>query len=490
MYAEVDHALATSSPAGFAHVTSGGRWIPYEHLILLNDYLLRVAAGECPRLIVTMPPRHGKSELISKYFPAWYLGRFPDRQVIMTSYEAGFAASWGGKSRDLLAEHAGMFGVRVSDSSSAKDLWRIEGREGIMATAGVGGAITGKGAHLAIIDDPIKNSEEAQSKTIRDKQWDWWLSTMRTRLMPGSTDHPPGAVILVMTRWHEDDLAGRLIKHAAEGGDKWEVLNLQAIAGDDDALDREPGEALCPELFDAAALEATRRALGTYWWSAMYQQSPSPAAGLLFKREHFRYYEVRPSADGQPFLWLYDLDGSSRSVDVGKCRKFQIVDVAASEKKTADFTVVSTILQTPSMDMVIWAMAARRFDLLQVPSFIKGEWEREGRPPLHIEEFGHGMGPAKTLRNLGVPVHKLEPIGDKITRAMDAVARYEAHTVFHPRVAEWLPDLEDELVSFPNGSHDDRVDTVSYGSIKLGSLGGVSSVRVVRAQPKQRTPRW
>ncbi len=138
MYAEVDHALATSSPAGFAHVTSGGRWIPYEHLILLNDYLLRVAAGECPRLIVTMPPRHGKSELISKYFPAWYLGRFPDRQVIMTSYEAGFAASWGGKSRDLLAEHAGMFGVRVSDSSSAKDLSRSEGREGIMATAGVG----------------------------------------------------------------------------------------------------------------------------------------------------------------------------------------------------------------------------------------------------------------------------------------------------------------------------------------------------------------
>ena len=175
--------------------------------------------------MVTLPPRHGKSQLISQYFPAWYLGTFPDRRTILTSYEAGFAAGWGRRARDVLEEFGPeVFEVSVREDSSAADRWDINGHVGGMITAGVGGAITGRGADLLIIDDPVKNSEDAASKTMRDKAWEWYQSTAYTRLEPG------GAIILVMTRWNEDDLAGRILKESQTGGEKWEVMNLPAIA--------------------------------------------------------------------------------------------------------------------------------------------------------------------------------------------------------------------------------------------------------------------
>jgi predicted phage terminase large subunit-like protein len=489
LYSEVDHALATSSPAGFAHVTSGGRWIPYEHLILLNDYLLRVAAGECPRLIVTMPPRHGKSELISKYFPAWYLGRFPDRQLILASYEATFAAEWGGKARDLLNEEgAPLFGVRISGGSSAKDLWRVEDREGVMVTAGLDGGITGKGAHLAIVDDPVKNAVEAQSEATQRKQWNWWVSTLRSRLMPATRVSPGGAVVLVMTRWHQKDLAGQLL--ADEAGDDWEVLNLPAIAEEGDQLGRPSGAALCPELFDEDYHEATRRASGSYWFAAMYQQRPAPAEGMLHKREHFRYFSVAPNQDGQPFVTLHQLEGSSKSFDVGKCVKAQFCDIAASEKQSADYTVVTTVLRTPDGDMLLWDVKRRRFDLLKVPEFIEGAWREHDKPVLWVEKFGHGHGVVSTLRSKGIPVHELTPVSDKVTRAMPSVAHYEAGKVYHRQGAGWLGDLEDELLAFPNGANDDMVDTVSYAGSKLDSFGGSVKPRVVRVQHKANKIPW
>lgn len=475
-FSDIDRQLAAASPAAFAHVTSRGRWVPYPHLLLLDDWLLRVAAGEVSRLIVTMPPRHGKSETISRYLPAWYLGRHPDRQVMLASYEAGFAATWGGKARNLLEEFGpDVFGVRVSDRTAAKDRWEIDGSSGVMVTAGVGGALTGKGAHLLIIDDPVKNAEDAQSATMRAKAWDWWVSTARTRLMPATSSAPAGAAILVMTRWHEDDLAGKMLDQQKLGGDTWDVLNLPALAEDNDPLDREPGTALCGELFDEVSLNATRRALGTYWFAALYQQAPSPAEGLLFKDEHFRYWTLTHNEGGQPFVRVHDLDGSARSFDVGRCVKYQTADIAASTKETADYTVVTTFLRTPDMDLVIWKVARRKFDLLKVPEFIEGEWKSEGQPPLYVEKFGHGYGVVKTLRNRGIPVHDLQPVGDKVTRAMDAVARYENHQVFHPKSAPWLDEFEAELKAFPNGTHDDMVDTVAYGAIKMHGIDSVES---------------
>jgi len=467
-YSDADRLLATSSPAGFAHVASRGTWTPFEHLILLNDALMRVAAGEVRRLIVTMPPRHGKSELISRYLPAWYLGRYPDRQVMLTSYEATFAASWGGKARQLLEEHGpGLFGVRVSDGSAAKDQWRLDRHDGVMVTAGVGGGVTGRGAHLLVIDDPVKNAEHARSQVRRDAVWDWWTSTVRTRLMPATGTSPPGAAIVVMTRWHEDDLVGRLIEHQEQGGDRWEIVNLPALAEEHDPLGRAPGAALCPELFDEAAHEQTRRAIGTYWFASLYQQRPAPAEGLLFKDEHFRYWTRDATPSGQTLAILHQPDGPPTTVMTHKLDVFQVVDVAASSKATADYTVVTTFGRCPDGQLLVLDVARRQFELLDVPGFIDREHERHGRPPLWVENFGHGYGVVKALRRKGIAVHGADPIGDKVMRAMDAVARYEAGEIYHLRGADWLDTFEAELKAFPTGSNDDQVDTVAYAAIVL-----------------------
>lgn len=213
------------------------------------------------RLLVTMPPRHGKSEFLSLYFPTWYLGVWPDRRVMLASYEASFAESWGRKSRDMMREvGCEVFGVRVRESPSAASHWEIEGREGGMSTAGVGGPLTGKGADLLIIDDPIKNAEEANSPTIREKIWDWYRSTAYTRL------EPDGVVIVIQTRWHEDDLAGRVLRDADEGGEPWRVVNMPAID--------EAGRPLWPERFPIDKLRRIERTLSPYFWSALYQQKP------------------------------------------------------------------------------------------------------------------------------------------------------------------------------------------------------------------------
>lgn len=464
-FSATDRQLASASPAAFAHVTSRGQWVPYDHLLKLDEALLRVANGQTKRLIVTMPPRHGKSELTSKYFPAWYLGRHPDRQVMLASYEAGFAATWGGKARNLLEEYGpNIFGVEVSDRTSAKDRWEIDAHDGVMVTAGVGGALTGMGAHVLIIDDPVKNDRDAKSETMRERAWDWWRSTARTRLMPESPTAPAGAVIVVQTRWHEDDLSGRMLAHSAEDGDLWEHLDLPALAVEDDAMGRAPGDALCPELFSVQSLQATAKAIGRYWFAAMYMQKPVPAEGMLFKDHHFRYWAPAETADGQTRVILHEPDGTQRPIDTHRLTKFQVVDTAASEKKTADFTVVTTFGRTPDGEIVILDLQRRQFEVLDVPGFIDREHQKHGRPPLWVENFGHGFGVVKALRRKGVAVHGADPIGDKVMRAMDAVARYEAGEIYHPRVAPFLDDLEAELKAFPNGKNDDMVDTVAYAA--------------------------
>lgn len=455
--------LAASSPAGFAHVCSGGRWIPYEHLILLNDWLLRVAAGEVDRLIVTMPPRHGKSELISRYLPAWYLGTFPDRQVMLASYEATFARSWGRKAREALTEHGPwVFGVSAADEPRAADWWMVAQHEGVMVTAGVGGALTGKGAHLLIIDDPVKNAEEAASEVIRQKHWDWWQSTASTRLMPG------GAAILVMTRWNEDDLAGRLLADS----DDWQLLNLPAIAEDGDQLGRAVGEPLCPELFDGMALERIRLQSGSYFWVAMYQQRPAPPEGFMFKRQNLRYWRMEVNDIGGIQQRLYVLhDGENkgtRRFDAAPTPRFQTVDAAMSEDEMADYTVVATWAVTEHKDLILLDLERRHFEEQGVTEFLAAANDKHGRPPMWVERFGAGRNPLAALMRAGRPVQQI-PVEagtqtDKITRAFGAIALTERYKLFLPHGAEWLGAYENELASFPHAKHDDQVDVTAYAA--------------------------
>lgn len=255
------------------------------HHRLIARHLEMVERGEITRLMITMPPRHGKSMLASEFFPAWYLGRNPDHYVVTATYAQELADDFGRKVKNQIEDDAfkAIFpGVGLADDSKSAKRFHIEGSDGGIEHAttqrgafyavGVGGPLTGRGAHLLLIDDPVKNREDADSEIIRRKTKDWYTSTAYTRLMPG------GRVVLIQTRWHEDDLSGWLqADHAHEG---WVVLNLPAI--------NDQGVALWPEQYDVEALERIRRALPTRDWSALYQQQPTPDDGDYFKADWFK----------------------------------------------------------------------------------------------------------------------------------------------------------------------------------------------------------
>jgi hypothetical protein len=205
-------------------MASNGKWKPARHLMLINQLLLWIDQRAIDRLVITLGPRQGKSEFISKYFPAWTLGRKPDDRYIVASYEADFAAEWGRKVRDLLDDNGErLFGVKLRQDSKAADHWMIDGCQGGMQTCGVGGALTGKGTSILGVDDPFKNIEEANSETIRSKKMDWFRTAAYTRLTPD------GAIIMVATRWHEADITGVVLEEMKTGGDQWTYLHLPTL---------------------------------------------------------------------------------------------------------------------------------------------------------------------------------------------------------------------------------------------------------------------
>ncbi len=442
---------ARAMPAGLAKIASNHQWELAPHLALINRKLLDVAAGRVRRLAVTLPPRHGKSELISKYYPAWYLARFPDRRVILTSYEADFAASWGRKAKEVLQDWGKeIFGIEISEDSSAANRWDIKGHAGGMNTAGVGGPITGKGANLFIIDDPVKNAEESFSKTMRNKAWDWYRSTAYTRLEPN------GAIILMMTRWNEDDMAGRILKEMKEGGDRWEIINLPAFAESNDPLGRKPGEALWRDRFNQAELEKIKRALGSYWFTTLYQQRPQAEQGFIFKRQFFRYF----TRDGD----IYTLETSQgyKKVHANKCAIYQTCDPAASTKTTADYFVLATWARTPDNELLLLDILRTRLEGPDQPNLFKQAYARWHPGFQAVEKNGLGLTLYQTLLREGLPVKELDAEGDKVIRALPAAARMEAGTIYFLKGAAWLADYEDELTTFNKGKHDDQVDVTSY----------------------------
>lgn len=445
-----ERALAQTSPAGFAVVASNGKWIPARHLTFINGILVRMAKGELLRVIINLPPRHGKSDFISMYTPAWFLGMNPDKRVILTSYEADFASQWGRKARTLIEEYGSVFPdpVEVNPDSSAANRWDIRGHLGGMQTAGVGGPLTGKGAHLAIIDDPIKNSEEAMSSTIREKHWDWYKSTLYTRLEPG------GAILIPMTRWNEDDLAGRLINEMSQaGGEEWTVISLPAFAESGDILGRQVGEALWPERYDVSALERIRGTTQAYWFASLYQQRPAPLEGGMFKKKWFEIIQRAPTDLYKLRFW--DLaatkDGGDWTVGllIGvKQGVFYILNVQRDRLSSADSE--SLVKQTAEIDGGEVA--------------IEMEQEPGSSGKRVIDHFARIVLPGYAFE--GVP-----STGDKTMRAMAVMAAAERGDVKIVR-GIWNSAFLDELAMFPNGKHDDQVDALSgaYNGITLGAF--------------------
>ena len=408
-------------------------------------------------MIVTMPPRHGKSERVSKKFPAWHIGRNPDDEIILASYSIDLSRDFSRIARDTLERHESIFGVTVDPEHHSAESWGVLGHKGGVNAAGVGGPITGRGAKIAIIDDPVKNSEEANSEVIRQKIWEWYQSTLYTRLTPD------GRIVIVMTRWHEDDLVGRLLKKEREEiengthvGERWTVINFPAIAEENDILGRKPGEPLWPEFgFDLKRLNEIKSEVGSYVWSALYQQRPNTAGGSIFKRKHFRYFREETIHNTQ-----YIIVGEKR-YRKSELWVFQSVDTANSEKTINDYFVVTTIMVTPENDILVYDVYRTHIEGPDQKPLMK-ELAYRYRPRFQaIEDKTFGTNLIQELKRDGMTILPVKVDRDKITRALPIAARYEAGKVWHREGAPWLTEFEDELVAFPRGRYDDQVDTMS-----------------------------
>jgi len=434
---------AWTTPAGLAWIVTDGKYQFPPHLRVLTDYLLRLTRGEITRLLVSVPPRHGKSYTISQYFPAWYLGTHPDERVILCSYQADFAATWGRKVRDILTEHGrALYGIEVSPASSAADRWDIAGHAGGMITAGAGGAITGRGANLAIVDDPIKNMEEAMSETIRERIWDWFTSTLYTRF------EPKGKIVILMTRWHEDDLVGKLLDQEKNGGEHWETLTLPAVAEEDEVIrlsdgvtfKRKQDQPLWPGRYNTEELARIKTAVGSRVWSALYQQHPSPDAGLIWKREWFsqRYHEL------PQFRFIV-----------------QSVDSAFKTGVANDNTAIATWGATDSGFYLLNCWCGR-VEFPELKHAIVDQYIVYHPNAILIEDRASGQSVIQELhRGTILPIVPWSPRGTKESRAAAVSPLGEAGKLWLPEDAPWIGDWIEEHIAFPNGAHDDKVDTTS-----------------------------
>ena len=402
------------------------------------------------RLVVEMPPRHGKSELISRYFPAWYIGTHPNDRVILASYESDFARSWGRKARDILREHGHLFRVEVRRDSLAANDWGITNTDGGMFTTGVGGPITGRGADMAIIDDGVKNAEEAASETVQKSNADWFDSTFYTRL------EPDAAVCVLGTRWHERDLIGHVLSLANDDeeigeleDEVWYVLKLPALATQDDALDRQPGEALWPARYPQNRLARMAQRIGSYFFSALYQQRPSSEEGNIFRRGWWRFYETLPP--------------EAANASVG----YVIVDTAGyDDKTTGDFAAIASVVKT-GKDLYWRRVERGHWPFPTLKQKIR-DTSAEFKLPVLIEETPWAKPLIQSLQEEigGVVAFKIEG-KSKRTRAEAASPYAEGGNFWLPRRAAWVRDFIEEHAAFPTGANDDMVDTTSMAVLRM-----------------------
>lgn len=468
-----DRTWATLTPAHFAHHVDPS-WQLFEHLVELNRLLMEVAAGRVKRLLISMPPQHGKSLFVSRYFLAWMLGHFPSKRVILTSYEADYAKTWGRKVRDTLeAVGEELFGIRVSSRTRAAHQWEIEGHGGGMSTAGMGGAITGKTADLAVIDDPIKNSEQAASPTIRKQHKDWYGTTLLTRVSKDA------AIIVIQTRWHMDDLSGWLRAMEKEpGADQWTKLTLPAISLHQDEvprgfteawpdpIGREPGESLCPQLHPLTKLQQHRAAMGEAWFWALYQGWPVPTEGGMFNPEWWKFWDLSdlPCAyDVTNGCWFYHGDKRFDEILQSWDMSFRATDESSY--------VVGQVWGRIGPRRYLLDQIRERLDL---PGSIRAVKLLSDRWPFVlkklVEDKANGPAVVRALQSELDGLVLVTPEGPKELRAAAWSPRAEAGDVFIPARTyyAWVKDWIDEHSAFPRGANDDQVDAGSQANDYMG----------------------
>lgn len=469
-----------TSPASFASAITRHDvepWIPYAHLLYVNAHILNLVDPDHPldRLLVTLPFRHGKSLFCSTHTPAWYLNRWPQKRVILASYADEFAERWGRDVRQLIEQNPGLLNVQVSKASAAANRWDLEGHRGGMKTAGVGGQLTGWGAHLFIVDDPVKDDIEAQSLLQRDTKWRWWNTVAQSRLEPGAS------VLVIGTRYHEDDFIGRLLlQKDAEGKPRWLHINLPALAEEDDLMGRKPGEALCPERYNENALATIRQDITPSAWLSGYQQRPTPEGGGRFKRESFRYWTDEAHPDMVPCYTLLpskdDPDQERLMVPKADVGRFITIDTALSLKTAADWTVAAVwdiAGWTSPSRLILHDLVRERMEGDSHLGFVRNLYEKYKPTWIGIEDTAISMTLISQCLRVGLPVRRLKPERDKYGRSESAVILLQQGRVYFPAHLPWYGDFEHELLSFPASTHDDQVDVFSYAAREFARGYGV-----------------
>ncbi len=431
----IDWAMCVLEPAGQA---------PARHHRLLLEELESVASGVTDRLMVLMPPGSAKSTYTSIVFPAWWFTRHPSSSVITASHTAELAGHFGRQVRGLIDEHGRGLGARLVANDRSARRWRLS-TGGQYYAAGLRGSITGRRANLIIIDDPIKSRAEADSAGARDIAWTWYKFDLLTRLVPG------GRIILVMTRWHEDDLGGRLL---AQNMSEWRILRLPALAEPNDPLERPPGAPLWPEWEDLSNLIRKRETIGERAWSALFQQSPRPREGSLFKADRLITLDVEPDHKPAHLVRAWDLAATSKSDD-----------------NDPDWTVGLKLYRDDSGRFVILDIVRERNSPWEIEKAVLDTARRDGPEVLiSLPQDPGSAGKFVVSRYLsllaGYRVTASAETGSKVTRATPVAAQLEGGNLAIVR-GDWNFNFIEELRDFPQGRKDDQIDALSRAFAQL-----------------------
>jgi predicted phage terminase large subunit-like protein len=425
-------------------------------LALIDAALVDVAEGRCDRLIISMPPQEGKSERISRRLPLWMLLRDPALRIGIASYEHHVARRWGRAIRNDIAANPDLGLVIRSDTSSAAE-WQLDGHRGGVFCTGIGGALTGRPLDLLLIDDPVKDRKQADSKVYRDNVWDWWTNVARTRLAPGAP------VVVILTRWHEDDLAGRLL---AQDDNPWRVINIPAQAdhrpehGETDPLGREPGEwMISARGRTAEQWEQIRREVGAFVFASLYQGKPTPGSGNVFDREWWRFYDAPQ--------WVERPDGSRWAVSFD-----EVViswDMAFKDLDSSDW-VVGQVWGRRGVEAFLLDQVRGRFSFVvtcQEVRALAARWPQASAK--YVEDKANGTAVINALHRTVAGLIPVEPEGSKVARARAVSPFVEAGNVWlpAPEVHPWIDELIRECSNFPMDVNDDQVDALSQGLNRL-----------------------
>lgn len=454
---DIKKELARRNYLEYVIYTHEGRYSTAPHIEFITNVIQcamekkkKMREGEIPTenqyIAINMPPRHSKSMTITETLPSYYLGHFPEDRVIEISYNDTFARKFGKKNKEKVKQFGSeLFGIEIAKDSSAHDEWSLDNNIGGMISRGVLSGITGQGADLMIIDDPIKNREEADSETHREKIWEEWVDSFSSRL------HPGAIVILILTRWHEDDLQGRLLSNKYGKPLGWQVYNFPLEAEENDILGREPGEPLWPERYGKKFIEERKRYPASF--NSLYQGRPTSAEGNILKREWWQYYDRLPNIQ----RWILSVDAN-----------FKDEKSSLSKKKNPDTDYVSIQVwgKVNANAYLIDRVKAK----LNFPATIKTiENILKKYPDIsakYIEDKANGPAIIAMLRNkVGgfIPVPARE---GKVARVEAVTAWIEAGNVYLPRI-DWVHDFVEECASFPKGAHDDDVDAMSMALNRL-----------------------